>query len=94
VHDIPVFWGRGIIEPDRAHARETVGGQPVADRTPDRAVTGFAICGCPLVADVTDERVVAGDYRLCSHCLKLLANRKPGVDYPLWTPNDWFRHSP
>jgi hypothetical protein len=76
MNDIPVFWGREIFEPGRAHARETLGGQPVP---------GFAICGCRLGADVADDQVVSGAYDLCSRCLDFLANRVPGVDYPLWT---------
>ena len=83
--DIPVFWGHGIIEPDRAHVRETRAGQPVADRAEDGAVMGFAICGCLLIADITDEQVTSGAYRQCFRCLELLANREPGIDYPLWT---------
>ncbi|MBP2331010.1 hypothetical protein JOF56_011395 [Kibdelosporangium banguiense] len=75
---VPVFWGHGIVEPDRAHVRETQAGQPVG---------GFAICGCLLVADVTDDDVASGACRLCSRCLELLENRRPGVDYPLWMPD-------
>jgi hypothetical protein len=41
--DTPVFWGRGITEPDRAHVRETRAGQPVIDRLDDGPVFGYAI---------------------------------------------------
>ncbi|MCE7009958.1 hypothetical protein LWC34_45205 [Kibdelosporangium philippinense] len=84
--DIPLFWGRGIIEPNCAHVRETRTGQPVTDLAEDGSIMGFAICGCLLIADVTDEQVTSGVHRRCSRCMELLANRKPGVDYPLWTP--------
>ncbi|MFC5100537.1 hypothetical protein [Kibdelosporangium philippinense] len=82
---IPVFWGRGIVEPNCAHVRETRAGQPVADQAEDGSVVGFAICGCLLIADVTDENVASGACRRCSRCMELMANRLPGVDYPLWT---------
>ncbi|MCE7009313.1 hypothetical protein LWC34_41840 [Kibdelosporangium philippinense] len=85
INKIPLFWGRGIIEPDRAHIRETRGGQPVADVAEDSAVTGFAICGCLLIADVAEVEVSSGTFRRCSQCLALLAEREPGIDYPLWT---------
>jgi hypothetical protein len=78
----PVFWGRGIVEPARAHVRETRAGQPVADVAEDGSVMGFAICGCLLIADVAENDV----HRKCSRCLELLAEREPGADYPLWTP--------
>ncbi|ALG07900.1 hypothetical protein AOZ06_14120 [Kibdelosporangium phytohabitans] len=73
---VPVFWGHGVVQPDCAHVRETLAGRPVA---------GFAICGCLLVGDISDDEVAAGGYRLCSRCLELLENREPGIDYPLWT---------
>ncbi|MCE7001641.1 hypothetical protein LWC34_02115 [Kibdelosporangium philippinense] len=84
--DVPVFWGRGIIEPDRVHVRETRGGQPVADIAEDGAMTGFAICGCLLIADVAEAELSSGSFRRCSRCLSLLSEREPGIDYPLWTP--------
>lgn len=77
-----MFWGRGIIEPDRAHVRETRAGQPVTDVAEDGSVMGFAICGCLLIADVAEDDV----RQRCSRCLELLADRLPGIDYPLWTP--------
>jgi hypothetical protein len=75
---VAVFWGYGHVEPDRAHVRETLAGRPAG---------GFAICGCLLAGDVSDKDVASGGYRLCLRCLELLKNRRPGIDYPLWTPD-------
>jgi hypothetical protein len=86
IGDLPVFWGRGIIERGCAHVRETRGGQPVVDVAEDGALIGFAICGCLLIADVPESEITSGAFRRCSRCLELLSEREPGVDYPLWTP--------
>jgi hypothetical protein len=80
-----VFWGRAIIEPNRAHVRQTLGGQPVTDLAEDGSVTGYALCGCLLIADISASALARFDR--CSMCLTLLAKADARTDYPLWTPS-------
>jgi hypothetical protein len=61
-------WGRGAIEPDRAHLRETHAGVPVVYLV-EGSISGFALCGTWLVADIpAAER---DRFAECARCLRI-----------------------
>jgi hypothetical protein len=76
-------WGRGLIEPDRAHIRETRGGIPVISLV-EGAMVGYALCGAWLVADIApDERE---RFVNCSRCLRIAAEVERGdLPEPDWS---------
>jgi hypothetical protein len=78
--DIPVVWGRSVLEPTRGHIREVSDGQPVSDDV-GGAVVGMALCGALLIDDLAPE-LTAGEFAKCSVCLERLEQLRRGEVTP------------
>lgn len=68
-----IRWGRGVIQTDCVHVRESRAGNPVVHDVDGERV-GFAVCGTWLIADAPDPSMTAGVHA-CSHCVALLDER-------------------
>jgi hypothetical protein len=80
-----VVWGRGLIEPDVAHIRETRAGGPITYLA-DGTVVGYALCGAWLVGDVEPD---AAGLARCSRCLEIVADiEQGGPSPPTWSADE------